>query len=285
MKLQPYKKIVVFVYASVLLLLTGCSQSTLPENAESKISGIDYNAIYTLTEADTDVSAENAQEVVFDGEQTVFLIEKPGDYLLKGNYEGQLQIDAQDRIVHLIMDDVEMKSQNGPAIYVKSAAKVIITIPEESACILMDSTNYADFADAKACIYGADDLTINGGGSLQVYGYYKDAIRTKDTLKILGINLAVQAKDTGLRGNDGVVIQSKTLDIQCEGTGIYTEKESKANRGFVDVANGTVSIIAGEYGINASENVYVHDCTANITGIVQDIACLGEQYIEEGCLE
>lgn len=285
MKQHTSKKIEALLYAFVVLLLTGCASAVSSVDKIQILDEIDYDAIYSLTEADMDTGAQNAKEIIFEKGQAVFVIDKPGDYLLKGKAEGQVQIDVQDEIVHLILDNVELQAPNGPAIYVKSAAKVVITIPEESSSILMDSPYYDSFADAKACVYSVGDLTINGGGSLQVYGYYEDAIRTKDVLKVLDVDLAVQAKGEGLRGNDGVALLTRVLDIQCEGTGIFTEKEDKENRGFVDLAAGTVKIIAGNYGIEAAENLYIHDCKADIYGIVQNLTCQGEQYVEEGCLE
>lgn len=285
MKQHTSKKIAALLCAFVVLLLTGCASAVSSVDKIQILDEIDYDAIYSLTEADMDTGAQNAKEIIFEKGQSVYVIDKPGDYLLKGKAEGQVQIDVQDEIVHLILDNVELQAPNGPAIYVKSAAKVVITIPEESSSILMDSPYYDSFADAKACVYSVGNLTINGGGSLQVYGYYEDAIRTKDVLKVLDIDLAVQAKGEGLRGNDGVALLTRVLDIQCEGTGIFTEKEDKENRGFVDLAAGTVKIIAGNYGIEAAENLYIHDCKADIYGIVQNLTCQGEQYVEEGCLE
>lgn len=271
----------------VLMLLTGCASGALPgEQMQEKSEAImDYSAIYSLTEADKNVSVQKAKEISFGENQTVYVIDKPGDYLLKGKLKGQLQIDVQDEMVHLILDNVEMESPNGPAIYVKSASKTVITIPKESGSILMDSPYYDDNGEAKACIYSVSDLTLNGEGSLQVYGYYKDGIRTKDMLKVLGIDLAVQAKGDGLRGNDGVALRTKSLAVQCEGTGIFSERADKENRGFVDIASGTVNIIAGDRGVDAAENLYLHDCKVNIYGIVQNLTCKGQQYVEEGCLE
>lgn len=286
--MRSCKKIAPCLYLLVFVLLTGCGSASgllSDEQSQSAETDIDYAAIYSLTEADKDVGMQNAQEIVFAENQTVYVIDKPGDYLLKGSVKGQVQIDVQDEMVHLILDNVELKSPGGPAIYVKSASKAVITVPKESSSILMDSPYYDDFADTKACVYSVGDLTINGEGSLQVYGYYKDAVRTKDMLKVLGIALSVQAKGEGLRGNDGVALQTRSLNIQCEGTGIFTERDDKENRGFVDIAGGNVSIIAGDRGVEAAENLYIHDCRADIYGIVQNLTCKGVQYIEEGCLE
>lgn len=285
MRPRMYKSLVVLVCVSVMMFGVGCARKHLNENPETVEPKQNYDTIYKLSEADTNVSMENAEEIIFEKEQDVYAIQKAGDYLLRGEHKGQIQVDVQDEVVHLILDNVEMESVSGPVIYVESASKVVITIPEGSVSNLTDSAYYDSDTNAKACIYSESDLTFNGGGSLQVHGYYKDAIRTKDVLKLLDINLAVEAKNNGLRGNDGVVIQTKELEIQCEGTGIYTEKKDKENQGFVDIGAGTVVIIAGEYGVQAAENIYIHDCKADVYGIIENLSCEGELVVEEGCLE
>ena len=272
-----------FFLIFLVLFLTGCSADEIVKQDGN--SEYEYVEICKLTDADKNTVQNNPTEIVFENEQQVYIIDNEGEYILSGDCEGQIQIDVQDKIVHLILENVEMQSENGPVIYVKSAAKVVITIPENSSCILMDSTYYDGYEESRSCIFSEDDLTINGKGSLQVYGNYKDAIRTKDILKVLDVNLDIRAKETGLRGNDGVLIQSANLNIQCEGTGIYTEKENKEMKGFVDIYKGTVDIISGEYGIDSAQNIYIRDCVADIFGTVQDITCFGEQYIEEGCLK
>lgn len=267
----------------LVLFLSGCSADEAVEK-EGDI-GYDYVELCTITDADLDITPDNPTEISFEENRPVYIVDSAGDYILRGKYEGQIQIDVQDRIVHLILENVELQSKNGPVIYVKSAAKVVITVPENTNSILKDSTDYDGWEDARACIFSEEDMTINGGGTLRVYGYCNDAIRTKDVLKILDVNLDMMTKGTGLRGNDGVLIQDTNLNIQCEGTGIYTEKENKEKQGFVDISGGTANIIAGEYGIDASQDLYIRECVADIFGTVQDIICSGEQYIQEGCLE
>ncbi len=283
MKRAVGRKIFIFMWMLPMLLLWGCS----PEDREEAPPGepADYGKLYRLSEADRNVETAGAEEISFPEGGDVLLIDKAGEYLLQGSHDGQILIDAEDGIVRLILKDAELRSYAGPAIYVRSASKAVLTVPEGSGSIVRDSTNYRGYDDAEACIFSSCDLTVNGGGSLQVYGYYKDAVRTKDVLKLLDVDLEVQAKDTGLRGNDGVAVRTGKLSVQCEGTGIYTKKENRENRGYVDLAGGGIDIIAGKYGVDASENVYIHDCSASIYGVVQNIRCAGEQYVEEGCLE
>lgn len=267
----------------LVLFLSGCAAGESVQQ-EGNV-GSDYVELCAITDTDSDITWEDFTEICFEDDQQTYVIDSAGEYMLRGNLEGQIQIDVQDRIVHLILENAQLQSNKGPAIYVKSAAKVVITIPEGTKSIIKDKADYTGWENARACIFSEDDMTINGGGVLQVYGYCNDALRTKDVLKILGVNLDVTAKGTGLRGNDGVLIQDANLSIQCEETGIYTEKENKETQGFVDISGGSVNVIAGEYGISASQNVYIRDCGTDIFGTVQDIICFGEQYIQEGCLE
>ena len=265
----------------LVLVLSGCSAEEM--KLEKDI--YEYTEICEVTKTDIKTTSDNPTKVVFDKDNQLYIIDEAGDYYLSGEYEGNIQIDVEDKIVHLILDNVEMQSINGPVIYVKSASKVVITVPEGTKSILKDSTDYMGYEDTPSCIFSQDNLTINGEGNLQVYGYYKDAIRTKDVLRILNVTMDVSSKGVGLRGNDGVMAKNANLNIQCEGTGIYTEKENKENKGFVDLYGGTIRIVSGKYGIDCAQNVYIFECIGEIFGTAKDIICSGEEYIEEGCLE
>ena len=129
MKIQQYKEVFLACMSVILLFgLIGCSSDNEIMDKDTGVTKIDYNQIYTLSEVDTTTMVENLTEIVFEDEQEVYLIEKPGAYLLNGEHEGQIQIDVQDQIVHLILEDVNLKSYNGPAIYVKSAAKAAMLV-------------------------------------------------------------------------------------------------------------------------------------------------------------
>lgn len=275
-----------FLFIGVLLAwsLAGCVAETEAPSAEETKECSDNSVIYTLSDADLNNGAENPEEIVF-GEDGICLIEESGEYTLTGKQTGQIRIDVQDEMVHLILDNAELHSLHGPAVYVKSAAKVVITVPEGSSSVVEDTAYYDGYTEEEACIYSEDDLTFNGSGTLRVNGYGKDAVRTKDTLKILDTELLVQSKGMGLRGNDGVVIKDAVLDVQCEGNGIYTKKKDKENKGFIDITGGTVNIIAGKYGMDAAGDVHIRESSVSLFGVVQNIACSGTQYIQEGCLE
>ncbi len=262
------------------LVLTGCGDGVQIPSGTDKA---DLSAVYTLSHADQEVKAASASELQIPWDATLQLTEA-GAYRVSGRQQGQICIDVQDQIVHLILENLELHSNNGPAIYVRSAAKVVLTVPEGTESTLSDSAYYSRFPEAEGCVFSASDLTINGSGSLNVNSYFEDAIRTKDFLKILDTTLTIRSKGDGLRGNDGVILQNADVRIQCEAIGIHATRMNKPGRGFAAISGGGLNIIAGERGVSVSENFYLQDGSAEIYGVIEDISVQGERHIQEGCL-
>ena len=240
--------------------------------------------IYEITKLDVMTEYENPImiDVAADSEVGV-RIEEAGDYVLSGVSEEAITIDAQEQIVHLILNGVDVRSVEGPAIHVVSAGKVIITLAENTENVIRDSGNYKNNEKCNAAIYSTCDLTINGEGSLFVYGYYKDAIHTKDLLKIIGGNVYLQAKRNGLRGNDGMVVMPNILTIESEGSGLQTTNANQEGKGMLSICGGDISITTGEYGMVSVADVHIADCSISCLSVMPEIKADGEEVVEEGC--
>ncbi len=82
------------------------------------------------------------------------------------------------------MNGVDLTASQGAAIYEKNADKTIIETAANSVN-LIDGGTIADTEEVKgATIYATHDLTFKGDGTLAVNGDAKDAVYTKDGLKI-----------------------------------------------------------------------------------------------------
>lgn len=266
----------------ICMVFSGCKEATVKEE-----KGIEFSSaeeLYKITEADQKTDGEEPVEILLEEQPASLKIDQPGDYALSGNYEGNLIIDSQDQIVHLIFDGVDIQSREGPAIYVKSAGKVVLTLAKESSNVISDSPNYGEFKEGKACIFSVSDFTINGSGALQVYGYKKHAILSKDVIKILGGDLQIWSKGDGIRASDGAVIRPDRLSVESEGNGIRTTKSKKEKKGFIDACGGELTLIAGKNAFKASADLYIRDCSVHCQGIYADFSCGGNQFVEEGCL-
>ncbi|GFI17977.1 carbohydrate-binding domain-containing protein [Lachnospiraceae bacterium] len=204
-------------------------------------------------------------------------IHKGGDYILSGKKDNcNLVIKAyDDEVVHLIFNDVELHAETGPVLYGEQAGKIIITLAEDTENYIYDSAEYA--SDAEACIFSNCDLTINGGGSLSAYGYYHDAVRSKDRLKVIGANLYIRAKNNGIRGNDGVVIEESNIEVECEGTGILANDEQAC----IAVQGGRLKVTAGENAIYADSSVSVKNCLSDLYSVQEAIRCGGKIDVDE----
>lgn len=266
------------------LALAGCADDEAGiEYRQEKQPDVDE--LYHITDADKQTEAKAPMYIRLEEQPGVLKIEQPGDYVLSGSMEGQIVIDTQDQIAHLILDGVDVQSHEGPAIYVASAGKAVFTLSEGSCNVIADSPNYGDYKDKRACIFSVADLTFNGSGSLQVYGYEKHAIHSKDVVKALGGNIQVWSKGDGIRANDGAVIMPDALSVESEGNGIHTTKSKKENKGFIDVCGGDLSLIAGKSAFYAATDIYIRECRiSSCQGILEDISCGGSRFIEEGCL-
>lgn len=274
-----------FVLAFLIMMLifsTGCGQ-ILNEAIGTSANAVNEKAdsdetLYEITEADMKTTGETPVAVRLEELPDGYLqIAEPGVYLITGKLtDGKIVIDAHDdEIVHLILNGVELYSEEGPSIYVKKAAKVVITLAEGSENVIGDSVNYSE--GNEACIFSNVNLTFNGTGALYVYGYYHDAIRTKDCLKILETNIYIQSKNNGIRANDGVAMENSTVNIQSEGIGIKTDSD----KDFVVMKGGECKIIAGENAIVSDHYIMIEGCKTDFYAVKETIRCNGEKHINE----
>lgn len=242
-----------------------------------------YYGVYSVTSADQDVGADGGVELIPDEYGATEDITSPGVYILSGDYKDTILIDAEDQNVHLVLDNAGIETASGPAIYARSAGKLFITVKDGTENHLSDSAWYND-KNANAAIFANCDLTINGNGTLFVYGYHKDAIHGKRTVKILDAKVALMSKRCGIRGNDGIYLAPGVLTVESEKYGLQTMDSGSPPVGAIEISGGTVSIVAGDTGISSRSDVYVSGCSLAIQAAVSPVIAGGQQFLDEGCI-
>ncbi len=235
----------------------------------------------TLKKADTDTAwdAQAATFVNFDtgsitgsGAQLlsgILTITAPGEYVLSGTLKsGQVIVDVtKDDKVQLILNGVHITSADGPAVWIKSADKVTITLADNTQNTLADSATYTlpeGSDEPNACLYSKDDLTINGSGTLTVTASYLHGILTKDDLKIISGNINVTAVGHGIRGRDSVSITGGNLNITSGQDGIQSNNAEEEGCGFIVITGGEFAITAQQDGIQAETGLYISGGIFNI---------------------
>ncbi|WP_167619450.1 carbohydrate-binding domain-containing protein [Maribellus sediminis] len=204
---------------------------------------------------------ENSDNVSVNGGE--ILISAAGNYRFTGTLnDGQILVDNEDEeIVRLILNGAEITSSSSAPIYVRSAAKVLIYLAENTVNKLTDSSNYSydntEDKEPNATIFSKADLTLAGSGSLTIDANFNDAINTKDGLIISGGSYLIDAADDGIRGKDYLVVKGGTFDITSGGDGLKSDNESDDTKGYIEIIDGNLDITAKGDGVAAETDLMV----------------------------
>lgn len=223
--------------------------------------GFAHAADVSFSETDLNASYDLASSTVlnFNGESTDYTITAPGTYVLSGTLNAALAVEAtnQDK-VQLVFNNFNANSANGPAVYIKQADKVVITLADGSVNNIVDGTNYSlDEEGANAAIYSKDDLTINGSGTLNVAGNTAHGIVSKDDLVIVSGALNVQSVKDSIRGKDSLVVKDGAITVAAGSDGLISSNE-EAGLGNIVILGGTFQVDAARDGIEAKGNLKIY---------------------------
>ena len=267
------------VSALALFMLAGCAFS--PATSAESLSSVSSSAGTVLTSAlsdstpDSSVSRRDASGE-YDAAEAVTLspdeeltITEEGVYILSGDYEGMIVIEAgEEDKVQLVLNNADLANENGPAIYVRSADKVFITAAEGTVNTISDGADYTlsdDDTTLDAAVFSKEDLTINGSGKITINGSYKHAVVSKDDLVITAKDLTVKAENVGLNGKDSVKLSGATVTITAGSDGIRSDNGSDEGKGFVSVVDSKVTIESGKDGIQAETVFTAENVEINVT--------------------
>lgn len=215
-----------------------------------------------------------------------YTISEEGDYLLSGQMQGTLRILCPEGHVHLFMENAAIRGISGPAIYCEDADKLVITLMPDTKNLLSDDGSNRAYPETEATVYCTSDLTLNGTGDLQVNAYYKDAIRSKDSLKIVDGSYEIKCKRTAFHGNDGIHAAGGTFQISSEKYGMKTTKNGADGRGNLMVTGGKYGIVAGRNAFVAVQgDLYITNCLVSSKSIVNDFSVGGKMYVQKGCVQ
>jgi hypothetical protein len=241
-----------------------------------------------VTEMDQKTGPEDAVEINLDEYENEVVLDTASDYILTGSLDGHITVDAKEQNVHIFLNNVSIAAEGGPAIMVPDEAgdKLVITLMEGTTNTISDNGDFRDYDEYEAAIEASCDITMNGTGTLVVNGYYKDAIRSHDIVKVLDGTYSIKCKRNGIMGNDGVLVSGGNITISSEKNGLKTSKKGADGRGNLVVSGGELSIIAGRYAFVATKaNIYIFNCTVYNKSIVDTYDCAGIRQIQEGCVQ
>ncbi len=288
----------------VLLILSACTHQDGPVYTPSTNTNASTAEETTTAESDFDLidtwDTNSATTIVFAGEtaqingtgavlaENTLRIDAQGTYVLQGEFSGNVQVAlAKTEKAHIVLNGAAIRSKETAAICISSADKVVVTLAEGTENILSDGSDYVreSGVEPNACLFSKDDLTINGSGSLTVYGNSNNGVGTRNDLKIISGNLTISASKNALKGNDSVRILNGSISVVICSDGIKSDNASESDKGFVSISGGTLNLNCTDDGIQAVTGVTITgNASVEVHAADKTVNCDGPVQIDEGCL-
>ena len=209
---------------------------------EKETSASDVESGETVTQKEINLSEYESNITIKDA----------GEYTLKGSFNNAVLIDSTSDVT-LILDNVTI--QNDTTATIANIGKGNLTIK------LKDGTtnNLTDGGSSEydACIYSVGSLTIEGNGTLNVYGKQSEGegIATEtNNITINGGTINIESNDDGINaGGDGglITINNGDIYIKANGDGIDSNQDLVINGGniyTIGSANGGNAAIDTDKG-------------------------------------
>lgn len=296
-KLKAILFTLIFVSA-VSVGMTGCTgeskSSESPETVSSaaeSVSGTDASAktlsnltgqseYFDETDLLTDYSDVTA-DIVLNDDSTkitgsgaeykdgVISITKGGTYVLTGKLsDGRMYVNC-DEFVHIVLNGAEINSSTYSPLYVEKSGGVVITLADGSSNKLSDGTEYkyenGEENEPDAVIFSKDDLSLNGGGSLEITANYNEGITTKDDLRIAECSLDITSAGNAIKGKDSVAVLDADIKINSQQDGIKSSNSDNADKGYIVFESGNFDITAAYDAVQAENTLEINGGEFNLT--------------------
>jgi len=245
--------------------------SVMKANQDSHEAGSDYSwesaSVIPITLNGTSISSSGAGVTLSGSKAT---ITAGGTYSLSGTLsDGQIMVNASGQIVRLIFNGIAITNSTSAPINIQAAKKAIIVLAENTTNTLTDPATYV-FPDAttdepNAALYSKADMTLCGSGALTVNANYNDGIASKDGLVIAGGTITVKSVDDGIRGKDYLIVRDGNITVNAKGDGFKADNEEDADRGYIRIAGGKVTITSGDDAMMAATDMLISNGTISVT--------------------
>src|SRR5574344_1827212 len=220
---------------------------------DGKKNDITTDINYSSGDYNVDFSNYQTYDVNLSDVSNVFNITKDGVYNLNGNLNGYINISGY---VKIILNEVNINSNNSPCIYVENSKGTYIEHEKEST--LKDNSTYSGFdTEVDGTIYSKDDLIFLGEGTLNISANNQDGIVSKDNTVIKSGNLNITSADDAIRGKDSVTILNGNITINGGGDGIKSSESTDGTKGDILIENGTINITSALDSLQASNNIKI----------------------------
>lgn len=225
--------------------------------------GYDESTAVTVTLNGSAAACGDVSVAITDG--TVTLTQE-ATYLITGAYTGSVVIDMDKSAKpHIILKNADITCADGAALYVAQADKVFVTLADGSVNTLANGGSFAETEEGvDGAVFSRDDITFNGTGALTVTSPAGHGVVGKDDVVFTGGTYAITAASHGVDANDSVRIDNAAVTIAAGKDGVHADNVDDAEKGFVYLAGGTLTVDAQGDGISATTDVTVENGTIDL---------------------
>lgn len=249
--------------------------SELANSTDDLFSKRDLSGDYDKTGAVTVTCSDKSFTVNGEGAKAdgnVLTITEEGVYIIEGTInDGRIVVEADDSAkVQLVLNNCSVISSDFAPIYVKSADKVFLTLPDGTKNTLSDGKTYkasSDDSSVDSVVFSKADLVINGSGELNVNGNMSHAIVSKDDLKITGGVINITSVGSAVCGKDNVCITNTVMKITSGGDGVKSTNDEDQTKGYIYIESGTIDITSENDAFQAETDILIKDAVITaVTG-------------------
>lgn len=294
------------------MLLVGCSasatgdrkepaqepgaQKTEEESSAAREENLDENLDDDLDIAG--VKKATSSDVNLADYPEGVLIEEGGKWTLSGSSKAPVVVNAPGKEVELVLSSAQIESAGLPALFVRHAKKVTVTLEGNNTLALKGSLKEKAL---NAALYAKDSVEIQGNGSCSIVSDEGHGIKAKDDLVLKGGTLDVKGAADGIHINDAGRFEGGTLNIESAGDeavqsetdllfdgsdvtvqncadglraensltinkgifSIQTDGEGIESKGSMEINGGSIFIESGDDALNAGSSLVINDGTIN----------------------
>lgn len=256
------RKLFITILVIILVLVTAYILFLEYHNIKKESNdNLDWSG-YTKEIIDLNNISKNNKLDNIDLSDDKITIKESGIYEFTGTFTGTIEVKAKDGNINIILNGVTLTSQNGPAIYISSAKKVLLTLDSENK--ITDTDKYS-VDSLNGTIYSESELQIDGDGILNLTANYKDGIVSKSNLNIKDVTLNITSKDDAIRGKNSVIIENTNITINAKGDGIKATNNEDDTLGYIYIKNGTFNITATNNAIESENYLKIEGGNFKIT--------------------
>lgn len=194
-------------------------------------------------------------------------ITEEGIYYLTGTAENfTVTVDADNEAkVQIVLDNAEIKNDNFPVIYIKSADKCFVTPLNENKLSVSGEFQSDNDTNTDAVIYSKDDLVLNGTGTINIDSAYGNGISAKDELKATGGVYNINCALDGIEVNDSISVCGGEFNIISYKDAVHCENDNDYTLGSVFIEKGQFNLTAKDDGIQATTILQIDGGTFSIS--------------------